>query len=302
MNLPVLVWLILSAIWGSTWLFIKIGLEDLPPFTFAGMRFVVAALPLLLIVWLGRRPLPKNAADWRIMIGTGLLTFAMNYGLVFWGENYIPSGLTAILYTTLPLFGLAVAHLRLPDEPLTVRKVTGVLLGIAGVAIIFSRQLDIGDPLAPLGSAAVVLAALGTAFANVTIKKRGRAYDPFVLTTIQMLVGFIPLLSIGLSSEGSPLDFHWTPMAWISLFYLALLGSSTTFTLLYWLIKHMEVTKIQLIPLMSTLVAVFLGWIVLGEELGWRTAVGGAAILAGLAIATLRRRRVRGYTPVGGND
>jgi len=224
-----------------------------------------------------------------LMIGTGLLMFAANYGLVFWGENHIPSGLTAILYTVLPLFGLAIAHVLLPSEPMTVSKVSGVVLGIAGVALIFSHQLYIDDPMAVWGSLAIILAALSTAYASVLIKARGVHLDPFVLTTVQMVSGFVPMLAIFIPIEGNPLQFNWTPLALISLLYLALVGSSLTFVLLYWLIKHMEVTRTQLMPLMSTLIAVLLGALVRQEELGWRTALGGAAILIGLLLATWRR-------------
>lgn len=299
MNLPLLVWLLLSTIWGSTWLFIKLGLDEgLPPLTFAGIRFVIASLPLAMWLVIRRTPLPKDHRDWVLMIGTGLLTFAANYGLVFWGENHISSGLTAILYTTLPLFGLVSAHFLLPSEPMTIPKVSGVLLGIAGVALIFSHQLYIDDPMAIWGSLAIVAAALGTAYAGVLIKARGGHFDPFVLTTVQMISGFIPMLAIFIPLEGNPLSFHWTPMAILSLFYLAFIGSSLTFVLLYWLYRHMEVTKTQLMPLMSTLIAVVLGAIILHEELSWRTAGGGAAILVGLALATWRPGRVRSRTLV----
>lgn len=298
MSMPVLVWLILSAIWGSTWLFIKLGLEDLPPFTFAGLRFVVAVIPLIIWLWVRRAPLPRERRDWALMIGTGILTFSVNYGLVFWGENFISSGLTAILYTTLPLFGLLIAHVSLPGEPLTLPKVVGVLLGIAGVTLIFSHQLNVGDPMALWGSAAIVSAALGTAYAGVLIKARGGHLDPVLLTTVQMIVGLLPLLFVGVLLEGNPLSFSWTLMAWLSLLYLAWMGSSLAFVLLYWLIQNMEVTKTQLIPLMSTLIAVALGWLVLQEELGWRAAVGGAGVLLGLALATWRRRRLEGLSPI----
>jgi drug/metabolite transporter (DMT)-like permease len=288
---PFLVWLLLSTIWGSTWLFIKVGLADLPPFTFAGIRFLVAVVPIVIYLMLTRTPLPREPRNWTLMVGTGFLTFALNYGLVFWGEQQISSGLTAILYTTMPLFGLLLAHWRIPEEPLTARRLIGVLAGIVGVGLIFSRQLQFAGPLVLWGSAAIVLAALGTALANVAIKLRAHHISAPLLTAIQMISGLIPLLIVGLATEGSPLDFHWTPMAWISLFYLALVGSSLAFVLLYWLMKRMPVTRTQLIPILSTLLAVLLGWAFLGETLSWRTAAGGAAILIGLWLASRRQGR-----------
>src|SRR4029453_6899676 len=118
MTAPLIVWLILSVIWGTTWLFIKVGLRDLPPLSFAGIRFVIAALVLIVIVGVKRLPVPRKASDWAFIALTGFLSFTVNYGLLFWGEQHISSGLAAVLQATIPLFGLAIAHLLLPTEPL----------------------------------------------------------------------------------------------------------------------------------------------------------------------------------------
>lgn len=291
-RLPALVWLLLATVWGSTWLFIKVGLDaGLPPVTFAGLRFVVASVPLLLWMLVRRKPLPRNAQDWKILIGTGLLTFSVNYVLVFWGEAQITSGLAAILYTTFPLTGGVIAHFILPDEPLTGRRIGGVVLAIGGVALIFYNQIAVRGAMALLGSAAIVTAAIATAYADVLIKQRGTHIDPVTTTAVQMVVGFVPMLALGIPLEGNPLNFPWTPKTVFALCYLALLGSSLTFVLLYWLIQRMAVTRTMLIPLLSTLIAVVLGILVLGEALHWRAVLGGIAVLAGLVIAAGERAR-----------
>ncbi|MFQ5603698.1 MAG: DMT family transporter [bacterium] len=291
MGLHLFVWLLLSAIWGSTWLFIKIGLADLPPFTFAGIRFVIAVIPLLILYFARKPTLPKSTREVGLILFTGFLTFSLNYGLVFWGETFISSGLTAIIYTSLPLFGLMLAHVHLPAEPMTVVKTTGVLLGIAGVTLIFSNQIRLENKYAFWGALAIVAAALVTAYAGILIKAHGSQLDPLVLTIGQMLVGFMPLLAAGLILEGNPLAHNWTLKAWLSLSYLALIGSSLTFVLLYWLMQKMAVTKTQLIPLASTLLAVILGNIILNEALNWRTTLGGLGILSGLALTSWGYKR-----------
>lgn len=298
LTLPVVVWLILSTIWGSTWLFIKIGLDaGLPPITFAGIRFVIASVPLILWMIARRVRLPRHPRDWWLMIGTGLVVFSLNYGLVFWGEAHISSGLTAILYTTLPLHGMVFAHFMLPAEPMTARKVGGAVLGLAGVALIFSNQIELRGAPAVWGSLAVVVGALVTAYGSVIVKKYGGHIEPITMSTVQMTVGFVPMLAIGIPLEGNPLHYSWTAAGVVALFYLALLGSSVTFVLLYWLYQRMEVTRTMLIPLMSTLLAVVLGMIVLGEALTVRVVLGGAGILLGLAVAT-GRQPPRGHTGV----
>src|SRR5262245_27185571 len=138
-----LVWLILCGIWGSTWLFIKVGLEDLPPLTFAGIRFVIACTILLAVIRIRDIRLPRAPGEWRLLALTGVLSFAVNYGLIFWGEQYISSGLAALLQATIPAFGLVIAHFYLPGERMTWAKIAGVVLGVCGVGIVFSNQLAI---------------------------------------------------------------------------------------------------------------------------------------------------------------
>ena len=283
-----IVFLILSAIWGSTWLFIKLGLEDLPPLTFAGVRFVIAAAVLYAFLLSRRVPLPRARRDWGLMAVTGLLAFTLNYGLLFWGEQYVSSGLAAVLQATIPAFGLVIAHRYLPGERITPVKVVGVLLGITGVGIIFSNQMSLHGTLALLGSAAIVIGAFAAAYANVLVKARGGHLDPAVLAFGQMVFGLVPLLIAGAVTEGNPVNFNWTARAWLSVDYLALVGSSLAFMLYYWLVRNMDVTKTMLISLVTPLIAVTLGMLVLGEDLTWRIVTGGAAILSGISLIILR--------------
>jgi drug/metabolite transporter (DMT)-like permease len=292
-RVALLVWLSLCGIWGSTWLGIKLGLRDLPPLTFAGIRFALAAMVLGAIIALRRVRLPWAARDWRLLAYTGLLTITVNYALVFWGEQYISSGLAALLSATMPLFGLPLAHRYLPSEPLSWPKVAGVLLGLLGIAIIFSGELGIGGPRALWASVGIVGAALATAHAGVQVKARGTHIEPSVLAGVQMAGGCIPLLVGGIAIEGNPFGFHWTPMALASLAYLTILGSVVAFLMYYWLIRHIEVTGVLMIPLVTPLVAVLFGVLFARETVGWHTVMGGGAIIIGVALAVLRVGRVR---------
>ncbi|HUS12602.1 MAG TPA: EamA family transporter [Pyrinomonadaceae bacterium] len=286
-----LVWLVLCCIWGSTWLFIKLGLQDLPPLTFAGIRFVIAALILFALILVRGVPLPGKTRDWVFLAATGVLSFSLNYGLVFWGEQYISSGLAALLQSMLPLFGLIIAHFYLPGERMTLARIAGVVLGVLGVAVIFSNQLEVSGPRALWGSAALVLSAFCAAYANVLVKTYGLNLQPSVLAAGQMLFGLVPLLLIGIPLEGNPLNYHWTPIAVLSLFYLAIVGTVIAFLLYYWLIHNMDVTKTMLIALVTPVVAVILGMLVLNEEMHWRTLIGGAMIISGLGLIVARRGR-----------
>lgn len=286
-----LVWLILCGIWGSTWLFIKLGLVDLPPLTFAGIRFVLASLILGIMVLTRGVRWPRSRADWTLILISGLLQFTLNYGLVFWGEQHISSGLAAVLQSTFPAFGLLIAHIYLPYERMTPRKIFGVLLGVFGVAVIFSDQLSIAGQMALLGSIALVLSAVFGSYGNVLVKAYGQEIDPQVLAAAQMVCGFPPLLALGIATEGNPFRFHWTIMAVVSLAYLVIVGSVIAFALYYWLVRHMDVTKTMLIALVTPVVAVVLGMIVLDEKLNWRLFAGAACIISGIGLIVLRKRQ-----------
>jgi|SRR5688572_4222293 len=293
-----LVWLILCGIWGSTWLFIKLGLADLPPITFAGIRFLISCAILFPLVWLWRLALPKSRADWIMLAGTGVLSFSLNYGLVFWAEQYITSGLAALLQAMLPAFGLILAHIHVPAERMTWVKIAGVLLGVCGVGVVFSNQLAISGRLALAGCVAMVLSAFFAAYSNILVKTRGKNLNPAVLAAFQMFFGLIPLLLYGIALEGNPLRLRWTAISVFSLLYLAVVGSVTAFLLYYWLIKNMDVTKTMLISLVTPVVAVILGMIVLDEQLSWRTLVGGAMIIAGIGFIVVRKARSPAVRPV----
>lgn len=293
-----IVWLILCGIWGSTWLFIKIGLRDLPPFTFAGLRFVLASAILGSLILIRRARWPRTRSEWYLIAVSGLLQFTLNYGLVFWGEQYISSGLAAVLQSTFPLFGLVIAHFYLPSERMTTLKVVGVLLGVFGVAVIFSDQLTIAGSMALLGSIALVLSAVFGSYSNVLVKAYGGKIDPQILAASQMVFGFVPLLAAGFATEGNPLRFNWTVSALLALMYLVIVGSVIAFALYYWLLRNMDVTNTMLIALVTPVVAVILGMLFLHEQLNWRLVAGTACIILGLGLIVWRRQHKTVAIPV----
>src|SRR4026209_407247 len=177
-----LVWLVLCGIWGSTWLFIKLGLKDLPPLTFAGIRFLIACAILFAIIRIRGIQLPHARADWVLLAVTGILSFGLNYGLVLWGEQHISSGLAALLQATLPAFGLVFAHFYLPGERLSWARIGGVVLGVCGVGVVFSNQLAIAGKQALAGCVALLLSSIFVAYSNVLVKKHGKNLNPAIMT------------------------------------------------------------------------------------------------------------------------
>ncbi len=289
-------WLTLCAIWSSTWLVIKIGLRDLPPISYAGIRFVVAVI-VLLGVSVGRvRLLPKRRSDYILLALTGVLMFAVNYGLLFWGELYVSSGLAAVLQATIPIFGMVFAHLMLPDEPIRLQKLAGSLLALGGVAIICARLLGFNGMMAFWGGLGIVFGAAGAAFSNVLLKARVLQVAPAMIAAWQMIFGTAPLLVTGFIVEGNPFRFHWTTLSIFCLLYLAVIGSALAFLLLYWLLPRMTVTNLQTISLITPPGAVALGWAVGGEKFSLWSLVGACFVLAGVWMIFRRAEAIKRRT------
>lgn len=289
--MKIISWLILCLIWGTTWFFIKIGLEDLPPITFAAARFLLALLILAVIIYLQKIPLPQTSRDWKLLALTGILQFSINYSLVFWSEQYISSGLAAVLQAMISVFGLALAWIHLPNERITKLKISAVLLGIGGVAVIFIEQLQINSWLAFAGCAAIVVGAYAAAHGSILVKAYGGTLHPAMLVFGQMIFGIAPIIIYSLAVEGNPLTLNWTWQAIICVLYLTVFGTIAAFWLYYWLLSKIESTKAMMISLVTPLIAVIIGGIFLGERLPIQTLFGGILILASVGLIVFRKKR-----------
>lgn len=280
-------WVALCLIWSSTWLAIKVGLEDLPPISFCALRFVIAA-SVLFAICLGRFPSPRRLRDYSLLALTGFLIFGLNYALLFWGEQHVSSGLAAILQATIPSFGLLFAHFMLPDEPMRWERAAGAAMALGGVALICLKLLDFHGLMAFWGGVAIVLGAAAAAYANILIKARGLQLAPAVMAAWQMLFGLVPLLVVGYWSEGNPLRFHWSNKAIGCLLYLALIGSVLAFLLFYWLFNRVAVTNLLTISLITPPLAVAFGWMVAGETLSRWALLGAVLVLLGVALILVK--------------
>jgi drug/metabolite transporter (DMT)-like permease len=239
-------------------------------------------------------PLPRRAADWSVIAVAGLLLLGVNYALLFWGAQFIPSGLTAVLSAVTPAFALVFAHFMTEDEPFTWKSFGAIVIGIAGVAIISWDQLHLSGRQALLGCAAVTAGSACVAFAYVYVKaKGGRRIRPEVLSCGQMLCAVGPMLAFAAIREGNPLALHWTPAAWGSLLYLALAGSIGATWLNYWLLERMSATALLSMALVEPLIAVLLGAAALGERVTLRAGAGGVLVLCSIFMITIALPRSR---------
>jgi len=287
-----LVWWITCLIWSSVWLFIKLGLRDLPPVSFAAIRLVVAIAAFLPILAIRRVALPRRARDWYVIAVAGLLLLGLNYALLFWGAQFIPSGMTAVLQAVTPAFALVFGHFMLDNEPFTLRALGAIAIGIAGVALISADELHLSGRQALLGCAAVTLGAACVGFAYVFVKGHpGPRLRPEVLTFGQMLCAVGPMLAVAAAREGNPFGLHWTPLAIGCLLYLALAGSVGGTWLNYWLLERMSATALLSMGLVEPFIAVLLGAAFLHERITAAAAAGGAFVLCSIFMITIAFER-----------
>ena len=281
----------LCAVWGSTWLVIKIGLRDLPPLWFGAIRMALACA-LLAPFAFARGASQAGRGRWKLVVFSGLLQIGVNYACVFLAEERIDSGLTALLFATFPIFAGIFAHYLLPDEPVTARTAAAALLGLGGVMVIESPALGnlLSHQTRPMlvGSGLALCASLVAAFANVYNKKYLSDVPPVWNTWLQTLSGSTLLLALAAVFEpGAAL--RWTPMSVGALLYLSILGTALPFAGLFWLLHRVPVSVIGTIPVVDTVIAVILGHIVLSEPLSPRIIAGSALILVAVLLASRGR-------------
>jgi drug/metabolite transporter (DMT)-like permease len=287
--------LLISCIWGASWLFLKVGLRDVQPFTLAWMRFAIAIPVLALIVWRQGAPLPRARRDWAWLALAGFIGFTLNYTLVFWGAQFIPSGLASVLQATIPAFGLLLGAWLLPGERLTARMVVSVAVGIAGVMVIFADQLRVASAAALAGCIALAVTAVLNGLNGVIVRRNLRHVHPMSTTLCQLLASTPLLFALALAVEGLPTRFNWSPASIGALLYLTIGGSIIAFIGYYWLLRHWETGKAMLYALIMPVVSVTLGWLVLGEQLQPQSLLGGALVLCSVVMSVIGVRSVGSF-------
>ncbi len=286
----VLVFGVLTLVWGTTWAAIRVSLEGFPPIAGVALRFAIASAVLLALAFRLGVPLGRAAAERRLWAANAVLSFCISYGVVYWSEQFVPSGLAAVLFATFPLFVALIAHVALPDERLGPRGALGTVLGFAGVAAIFSEDFSkLGGRAVLLAAAVMLVSPIASALASVAVKRWGRDVHPLSITAVPMGIAAVVMGALAAVTErGLPLTFAPRPVA--ALLYLAIPGSALTFGLYFWLLAHVRATRVALIAYTTPLIAVAVGALAFDEPLTGRTALGSCLVVAGVALAVSRPR------------
>ena len=291
---------IIYFVWGSTYYAIRVGVREVPPFLLAAMRFLIAGVALY--GWTrARGERSPSGREWASVALVAFLIFGMDYGLVFWAEQRVASGLTAVMMATIAVFMALSEIFILGTQRLTVRLVAALLIGLSGVGVLVSRSLDLGgEPIDRLGAGALIVAAMSWSIASALARMLPMPGSKVVSSGAQMLAGgvFLAVISCML---GEYRNFHAANVsrgAWIALVYLIVAGSIIAFTAYVWLLHHESPTKVGTYAYVNPVVAVVLGYFLGGEALGLRTILGTVFVLISVVVITTTKAKTSVAAPI----
>jgi drug/metabolite transporter (DMT)-like permease len=286
---------IVCFVWGTTYLGIAVAIETLPTFLFAGSRFTAGGIILLLLaLWRGHK-LPSRRSDWVNLAIIGALMVGIGNVAVVWAEHHMSSGFAALLVATSPLWMATLESFRTTGERINLRKALGMLIGFAGVGVLVAPELEIGELNTGL-VLGVILLQLGSIAWNIgSIRSKyhlSRELSPIISAALQMLFGGIMVGVIGFALGEAP-AFHFSTRSLVAYLYLLIFGSVIAYGAYVYALSKLKTSTTSLYAYINPLVAVFLGWLVLSEPLGWNSLVAMIVIFSGVALVqTGQKKRV----------
>ena len=282
----------LCVVWGTTWLAIKLTLESIPPFSGAALRFMVAATILLLFSRFRGISLRINRSQFKILFWSGLLLYVLDYGLIYWGEQYLSAGVTAIFFATFPLFTGIFATFVFRDELFNWNKFFGLALGFAGILIIFYDQLLQTDfkTIVVFAILAIILAAIGGALSTVMVKKYLSGIHAVSLSLHQMIWGAASLLLFGVFAGELP-HVHFRAKSVLAVIYLGAVGSALAFVLYYWLLRRIGAISLSFVIYVTPVIAIIVDWLYFGQLVSLRTVGGLLLIFLGITLSQINAYR-----------
>jgi drug/metabolite transporter (DMT)-like permease len=282
---------IIYFVWGSTFLAIRVGVHEVPPFLFAALRFLAAGAVLFGWMLAKGEPLP-TVRQWASISLIATLIFVGDYGLLFWAEQRVPSGIAAVMMATIPAFMALSEIVFLRTQRLTLRLAVALVVGLAGVAVLILPSLHLGDqPIDRAGAIACLIGAIDWSIASALSRKLPLPKSRPMNSGAQMLAGgvFLTLASATLGEFHRFRPATVSTNAWLALVYLIVPGSIIGFTAYVWLLSHESPTKVGTYAYVNPVVAVLLGFFVAAEALGPRTILGTLAVLVSVLVITTTR-------------
>jgi len=280
--------LILCLIWSTTWGMIKIGAEETPPMVGLAIRFIIASMILFSIILIKKRKISSDKSSVVTYLIAGIFSQTLSYYCTYWGTQYVTSGLSAILWATMPLTVGIFAHFMIREERLNWLRVTSVCVSIFGVILILSDQKLVFSWQILVGSFVVLLAVLLGTYPAVYIKKNQKSVDPLVLTAMSLGIAAI-CHSIGALVMGQWHEMDWNLKNLGAAAYLGIFGSAIAFFVYYSLLRKISIIKLSFINFVTPVFAAALGWLFLSEIITFREIIGTFVILTGLFFFDFRK-------------
>ena len=277
------VFILLGLIWSSSFLWIKIGVQEIGPMALVAFRMLFGAVTAIVIGIVQKVAWPRDWKTWGIFAILGPTSLAIPIFFISWGEQTIDSAVASILNATTPLFTIVIAHFLLQDDKMTVQKVLGLLIGFAGVIVLLSKDLVAGAQNSVMGQAAVILASLFYAGSAVYARKLTQHVDGVVRGAMPLITSTIFMWIVGPLTE-RPFEFPFLPLTWIAILWLGILGSGLAVIMLYYLIHEIGPTRASMVTYLFPVGGVILGVIFLNEHLSWQLVVGTLLIIGSLAV------------------
>lgn len=287
---------VLGLLWGSSFLWIKIAVENVSPFVVVALRVSFGLISLLAVMYWQRQSIPRDRATLLKYLFMGVFNVVVPFLLITWGETHIDSSLAAILNATTPLFVIVIAHFALHDEKITGPRLLGLIVGFVGVVVLVAQDFDpraLQSDL--LGQLAVLLAAASYAVALVFSRRQLRNVRPVVQSTMILMFATAIMWVITPVVE-RPVALPAQPLAWVAVLWLGVLGLCAAYLLFFWLNNVWGPTRASLVTYVFPVVGVVLGVIFLAEPLNWNMVLGSALVVGGIVVVN-RKPRV-GHTAV----
>ncbi|MEO7229321.1 MAG: DMT family transporter [Candidatus Limnocylindrales bacterium] len=298
-------WLLLVALgfmWGTSYVFIKIGVETLPTFTLIAARLGIGLTILATVVFVAREPLPRSPRIYGHLIVMAVINIVLPFALITTAERSVDSALAAILNSAVPLFVIVIASIFLHDEPITVNRLVGLIVGYAGVVILVSRSLGLGGSESSLfGELALLGSTLSYAVGAVYARRNVKGLRPMIPALFQVAFAFVIVTVIALVFE-DPLSVSWNADAIIAVVWLGILGSGLAYLVMFRLLGRLGATRTSLVAYLLPVFGIASGFFVLQETVDARVLFGTALVIAGVALVNSRygQRRLfgRGAPPI----
>jgi drug/metabolite transporter (DMT)-like permease len=277
------VFLLLGAIWSSSFMWIKIAIREVGPVTLVAFRVLFGLVFGIVVILIQRVELPRSAKTWTPLFVIGLTNIAIPFFLISWGELHIDSAIASILDATVPLFTILIAHFLLHDDKITLPKTLGLIIGFGGIVILMSKDIGASSN-SLLGQAAVILASIFYAISAIYIRKTTED-TPSILRSAGPLVSASVVMWLGASIFESPVHIPQLGATWVALLFMGVLGSGLAFVLAFYLIHEIGPTRMSMVTYLFPLGGVILGVTFLHEQLTWQVMVGAVLIVSSLVVA-----------------